>query len=91
MPDDCVLHFTHKFKMTPKMAGNDIWQMPCGLRILLKFLYLAPFPRQCIFGFYIELQDGYQNGGKQFLAIDDSAYTLRVKIFLKTLYLIPLK
>ena len=47
------LRFTQKFKMAAKSGGKTIFvkkcqltlQIPCGPKILLKSLYLAPFPR----------------------------------------------
>ena len=47
------LHFTQKFKMETKNGGKAIFveccqyplQIPCGLKISSKSLYLAPFPR----------------------------------------------
>ena len=47
------LHFTQKFKMAAKNGRKAIFvkcrhytlQIPCGLKLSLKSLYLAPFPR----------------------------------------------
>ena len=63
------LRFTQKFKMATKSGGKTVFakkrqytlQIPRGSKISLKYLYLAPFPKEKhVFAFNAEIQDGCQ-------------------------------
>ena len=88
------LHFTQKFKMAAKNGYKVIFvkccqyplQIPCGLKISSKSLYLEPFQYKCVFVFYAEIQDGRQKWRESDFCEKspvDSADSLQVRNFVK--------
>ena len=65
---NAFLHFTQKFQMAAKNGSRAIFvkcrqytlQIPSGLNISSKSLYLERFQDKCDFAFYAEIQDGCQ-------------------------------
>ena len=70
------------------MIFGKIFQMilciPCGSKVLSKWLYPTPFLDKCVFAFYAEIQYGHQKWQENHFwqnIADDTVYTLLVKNF----------